>query len=120
MHPVKRLRAEQRLSLRDLSERSGVPPGAISGIERGTREPQARTLARLADGLGVSIGDLDPKAPAPQRSGQPEKQTVGAELSLRWSLEELLLNAMRRARQGEDEREVAREVAREIEEQRAS
>ena len=61
MHPIKRMRAEQRLSIRELSRRSSVPPGTISGIERGTREPQVRTLAKIASALEVDVEDLYPK-----------------------------------------------------------
>jgi transcriptional regulator with XRE-family HTH domain len=70
MHPIKRYRAEQRLSLRQLAGRSGVPAGTISGIERGQREPQILTLAKIADALKVDVDKLigeptAPKVPAP-------------------------------------------------------
>jgi transcriptional regulator with XRE-family HTH domain len=68
MHPIRRKRVEQRLSLRELARRSGVPAGTISGIERGSREPRALTLAKLADALEVDIEDLSPKAPTPSPS----------------------------------------------------
>ncbi len=68
MHPIKRQRAIQRLSLRELARRSGVPAGALSSIERGQREPQIVTLAKIADALGVDVEELleaPKKGPAP-------------------------------------------------------
>ncbi len=73
MHPIKRQRAIQRLSLRELARRSGVPAGTLSGIERGTREPQIVTLAKIADALGVDVEELiAPKVRTPPLSESPE------------------------------------------------
>ncbi len=91
MHPIKRQRAEQRLSLRELARRSGVPAGTISGIERGQREPQIRTLAKIADALEVDIEGLfeepaspkDPRRPSP---AAPEEVPIEERLlSYVWS-----------------------------------
>ncbi len=76
MHPIKRLRAERRLSLRELGRLSGVPAGTLSGIERGIREPQILTLAKIADALEVDVEDLYPKAtasPSPERAKEERR-----------------------------------------------
>lgn len=52
------LRAERRLTLREVEARTGVAKETISDIERGVRHPQDRTLAKLADFYGVPVEDL--------------------------------------------------------------
>jgi transcriptional regulator with XRE-family HTH domain len=42
----------------ELAARSGVGRNTISRIERGVVEPQAGTLRKLAEALGVSVADL--------------------------------------------------------------
>lgn len=53
-------RAAKNLSFRALSERSGVSVASIQAIENGTGTGSAscRTMARLADALGVPRGWL--------------------------------------------------------------
>jgi transcriptional regulator with XRE-family HTH domain len=46
------------LNQRELSERSGLHPTHISGLERGTRNPTYGSLVELADGLEISVGEL--------------------------------------------------------------
>ncbi|WP_238008539.1 helix-turn-helix domain-containing protein [Dactylosporangium sp. AC04546] len=76
-----RLRALRRaagLTMEQLAERSGVSARAISDMERGrSRAPQARTLAALADGLGLD-GDARAgltaaakEARSPSAAGRP-------------------------------------------------
>lgn len=55
---VKRLRGERRMTLEELSRRSGVSTGLISQIERGRGNPSFNTLAQLAHALDASIGRL--------------------------------------------------------------
>lgn len=42
----------------ELSRRTGLHPTYISDIERGARNPSFEALARLVDGLDVSLADL--------------------------------------------------------------
>ena len=55
---IKKLRTEQRLSLKDLSDRSGVSVSMISQIERRNTDPTLTTLYKLCKGLEVSISTL--------------------------------------------------------------
>jgi transcriptional regulator with XRE-family HTH domain len=55
---IKMLRDKQKLSLRDLSELSGLSVNAISKIERGINSPTVASLHQLASALKVHITDL--------------------------------------------------------------
>jgi transcriptional regulator with XRE-family HTH domain len=52
------LRAERGLTLREASSLTGVTKETISGLERGIRHPHDVTLAKLAEGYGVPVGEL--------------------------------------------------------------
>ncbi len=53
-----RLMADRGLSIRRLAEQTGLDGRTIHGILGGTRTPRARTLHRLAEGLGVAADEL--------------------------------------------------------------
>ena len=57
-----RLMAGGQLSFGDVSARSGVDERTLRGVASGAHRPHARTLHRLAQGLGVSVDEffLDP------------------------------------------------------------
>lgn len=42
----------------ELAKRTGLTPAAISQIESGAREPQLRSVIKIAEALGVSIDRL--------------------------------------------------------------
>jgi transcriptional regulator with XRE-family HTH domain len=75
-----RIRAERRARrwpLERLAEASGVSRAMISKIERGEASPTAATLARLANGFGISLASLFAEAapgggPLSRRAGQRE------------------------------------------------
>ena len=48
-------RKDQKITQKDLSEITGITQADISRIERGTRNPSVRMMARLAAGLGLSL-----------------------------------------------------------------
>ncbi|MBC8406733.1 MAG: helix-turn-helix transcriptional regulator [Planctomycetes bacterium] len=52
------LRKNQELSLRALSEKSGVSQGMLSEIERGSKNPTVKLAYQIAQALGISISDL--------------------------------------------------------------
>lgn len=57
-------RLAQHLTVRTLSEMSGVPHGSISDIENGKGGYGPETLLKLANALGTSVGalfDVDPR-----------------------------------------------------------
>jgi transcriptional regulator with XRE-family HTH domain len=55
---VRKQRHAQKLTLENLSERSGLTPHYLSTVETGKRDPSVSTLLKLARALGVPPGDL--------------------------------------------------------------
>jgi len=53
-----RLMAAAGLSIGEIAEKTGLDQRTIRGILTGTNKPQARTLHRLAAGLGVSVDEF--------------------------------------------------------------
>lgn len=59
------LRQTASLSLEALSRKAGVSKSMLSQIERGQANPTVAVVWRLANALGVSMGDLLGNAPTP-------------------------------------------------------
>lgn len=57
-HNASGLRSKKKLTQEQLSERSGLDPSYISGIERGMRNPSFLSLARLAAGLEIPVSEI--------------------------------------------------------------
>jgi transcriptional regulator with XRE-family HTH domain len=55
---IRAMRSERRLSLDQLSARSGVSKGMLVQIERGATNPSIGTLCKVSAALGASIADL--------------------------------------------------------------
>ncbi|MEX0620607.1 MAG: XRE family transcriptional regulator [Solirubrobacterales bacterium] len=55
---IKALREAMALSLRDLSERSGVSPTMLSQVERGATSPTLYVATKIASGLDLSLSQL--------------------------------------------------------------
>lgn len=56
--PIRAFRDHQGLTLRELSERSGVAASYLSEIEHGRKPGSVAALTRVAETLGVSIDAL--------------------------------------------------------------
>ena len=54
------LRREQKLTQRQLAEKSGIPQSEISRIETGDANPTFATLSALAEPFGARIGFISP------------------------------------------------------------
>ena len=59
---IRRRRQEQGLTGAQLAARAGLAPSAVSQIETGRRTPNSGSVVKLAEALGVQVGDLYPKA----------------------------------------------------------
>ena len=57
-NPVAAFRNHLGITLRDLSERTGVAASYLSEIERGLKPSSAATLSRIANALGTTIAAL--------------------------------------------------------------
>jgi transcriptional regulator with XRE-family HTH domain len=55
---LRRLRLAAGLTQERLSAATQMESAEISRLERGARDPQLRTIVRLARGLGVSVAEL--------------------------------------------------------------
>lgn len=55
---VRELRLEREWSQDDLAFELDVDRSYISGLERGTRNPTLKTIARIAKILGVTVSEL--------------------------------------------------------------
>jgi transcriptional regulator with XRE-family HTH domain len=55
---LRELRAERRLSLRQVEERGGPNKDTMSLIERGVHRPHPQTLGRIARALDMSVAEL--------------------------------------------------------------
>ena len=58
MSPIRAYRKHQGMTLRQLSEKTGIAAGYISEIERGLKMGSVSALARIADALGTTIDVL--------------------------------------------------------------
>ena len=56
--PILAFRDYQGMTLRELSERTGIASGYLSEIERGLKPGSASALARIASALGATIDVL--------------------------------------------------------------
>lgn len=65
---IRRLREAKGWSQAKLAGDTGMGVSGISQIETGARNPSAVTLSKIAEALGVEVGDLFPKAQTPQPS----------------------------------------------------
>ena len=57
-NPVAAFRSRSGITLRDLSERTGVTASYLSEIERGLKPGSAATLSRIAKALGTTVDSL--------------------------------------------------------------
>ena len=55
---LRRLRRTAGLTQQALSDRTQMESAEISRLERGGRDPQLRTLVRIARGLDVTLAEL--------------------------------------------------------------
>lgn len=55
---IRRRRTALKLTLDEFAERAGLTPNYIGAIELGKRDPSLTSVAKLAHGLDVGIGEL--------------------------------------------------------------
>jgi transcriptional regulator with XRE-family HTH domain len=86
MEELRRLRKQRGLTQAKLAVQAGLDPSSLSQIETGARQPNTRTLEKLAGVLGVEVVDLFPKA---QEAPRPLEQPPTARPEVRqWLMEQ--------------------------------
>jgi uncharacterized cupin superfamily protein/DNA-binding XRE family transcriptional regulator len=55
---VRRLRVDKRMSVRTLASHTGFSPSFISQVENGQASPSIRSMERIAETLGVTLGEF--------------------------------------------------------------
>jgi len=85
---LRELRAERRLSLRQVEERGGPNKDTMSLIERDVHRPHPQTLGRIAKALDMSVSELRfelepavPLAEAPPDTGQPGTERTARDIA---------------------------------------
>ena len=63
MERIRQLRKERGLSQARLAVMADMDPATLNRLERGTGNPNLKTLERVAEALGVEVADFFPKAP---------------------------------------------------------
>jgi transcriptional regulator with XRE-family HTH domain len=63
MERIRQLRKERGFSQARLAVMADMDPATLNRLERGTGNPNLKTLERVADALGVEVADFFPKAP---------------------------------------------------------
>jgi len=76
------LRERRALTLRELSDMSGIAADTINQIELGHRKARPSTLRKLAKALNVEVSEFFrepavPLAKAPEEAGQKDEETPG-------------------------------------------
>ncbi|MFI9465691.1 helix-turn-helix domain-containing protein [Streptomyces xiamenensis] len=59
---IRKLRQQRGYGLRRFAAVARVSPAHLSRIERGLRSPTPEVLARIAEGLGQTINDLETRS----------------------------------------------------------
>jgi DNA-binding XRE family transcriptional regulator len=57
---IRSARASAGLTQEELANKSGLPQSHISRLENGVHSPSNKTLEKIAEALGISLGNLDP------------------------------------------------------------
>jgi transcriptional regulator with XRE-family HTH domain len=97
---IRKLRQDKRLTLDQLSERTGISKGFLSDAENGNRNVSSQNLLKIANELNASLDyllrgtDTAPPNPEPL-SIPPELSEAARELDLSFTQTEALLAAHR-------------------------
>ena len=57
---IKQLREKAGLTQSQLAEKAGIPQSYVSRLENGDHSPTHKTVTKLAQALGVLVGEIDP------------------------------------------------------------
>ena len=57
---IREIRSRAGMTQKELAKKSGIGQGYISRIERAEHSPTHKTLRKIAESLGVEVGNIDP------------------------------------------------------------
>src|SRR5215203_738332 len=83
MNRLKEFREEAFMTVRELSERSGVSEDTITKIENGHRKGRGMTLRKLARALGVRLEELSPEQFEPTTDAETKSPEILLQHQLR-------------------------------------
>lgn len=66
---VRKTREEAGLSQEELADRAGLDRSYLGGVERGERNPTLIVIGKIANGLGLSVGQLFVRFPSSGKGG---------------------------------------------------
>ena len=55
---IRELRRQKSMTIEDLAFKSGVHYNYLGDIERGARNPSIESLVKIANGIGVDVGEI--------------------------------------------------------------
>lgn len=93
---IKRLRKEQKMTLLELSKKSGVALGSLSRIENGKMMGPVKGHERIAKALGTTLPELYQPLPSSKRTLEIKEKTIGHVVGIHdrsFSSELLIANA---------------------------
>src|ERR671914_2961363 len=96
MDRIRQLRKERGLSQAKLAVIADMDPATLNRLERGTGNPNIKTLQRVADALDVSIAGLVVDAPPKAQTLQPSLEDAAQSEALQEALAVLFQGLARR------------------------
>lgn len=77
---LRRLRAQQRMTVRELAAKANLTPATVSRLENVRQHAHPLTAQSLADALGMGVGDLlgEEEPPEAHPSSGPEEPAAPA------------------------------------------
>lgn len=93
---IKKLRKEQKMTLLELSKKSGVALGSLSRIENGKMMGPVKGHERIAKALGTTLPELYQPLPSSKRTLEIKEKTIGHVVGIHdrsFSSELLIANA---------------------------
>jgi transcriptional regulator with XRE-family HTH domain len=103
--PLRRLRYERWLSIKELSEATGLSPNTIYRLETGGRtNPSKETLKILADVYGITLGEISemvPPPPSPRKAIKEIRDDKGISGQRLARMAEISYRTFLRAQRGE-------------------
>ncbi len=77
MNKLLEMRLKRKLTVRELAGKTGISPTTISRLENEQIKSHPITIAKLADGLGVELEELEELITDPKQNAHKALEAVG-------------------------------------------